>query len=276
VVNAWSANSFGESHLRGTLAPLRKPTRLAMLAAVLSRPAPSSAVASCSWAAPTPSARAASARRLPRRAFRSASAALLVRSDARCGRVVAGAIFAGPEPTEVARTLPSERVLVASLEAITAPVREDMTVMNANLMSIVGERHPMLKAAAKQIFGAGGKKLRPVLCFLVARATAQACGLRCAGGVPGGCARVRVAASDTSPVSGGPRSELTPQHRRLAEITEMIHTASLVHDDVLDDCSLRRGAGPGSLQPRPPSLPKRRGLPACTRSSRPHAPRARL
>ena len=38
------------------------------------------------------------------------------------------------------------------------------------------------------------------------------------------------------------RSDLTTEQRRLAEITEMIHTASLVHDDVLDECSVRRGA----------------------------------
>ncbi len=36
-------------------------------------------------------------------------------------------------------------------------------------------------------------------------------------------------------------SDISDRHRRLAEITEMIHTASLVHDDVLDECSLRRG-----------------------------------
>lgn len=33
---------------------------------------------------------------------------------------------------------------------------------------------------------------------------------------------------------------LTQRHRRLAEITEMIHTASLVHDDVVDEAALRR------------------------------------
>ena len=38
-----------------------------------------------------------------------------------------------------------------------------------------------------------------------------------------------------------PQGELTPRHRRLAEITEMIHTASLVHDDVVDEASTRRG-----------------------------------
>merc|ERR1719482_590939 len=36
--------------------------------------------------------------------------------------------------------------------------------------------------------------------------------------------------------------DITERQRRLAEITEMIHTASLVHDDVLDDCDTRRGA----------------------------------
>jgi len=38
-----------------------------------------------------------------------------------------------------------------------------------------------------------------------------------------------------------PDGELTARHRRLAEITEMIHTASLVHDDVVDEASTRRG-----------------------------------
>ncbi|GLC46314.1 hypothetical protein PLESTB_000998100 [Pleodorina starrii] len=99
------------------------------------------------------------------------------------------------------------------LSEILAPVTSDMERMNQNLKNVVGNRHPMLMAAAEQIFGAGGKKLRPVIVFLVAHSTAQREGL----------------------------TELTDKHRRLAEITEMIHTASLVHDDVLDECDIRRG-----------------------------------
>ena len=66
---------------------------------------------------------------------------------------------------------------IASAE-ILGPVREDMEQMAQNLKNIVGDRNPLLMAAAEQIFGAGGKKLRPAMVFLVARATIQLGGLR--------------------------------------------------------------------------------------------------
>ena len=101
-----------------------------------------------------------------------------------------------------------------AIDDITAPVMADMEQMRMNLRDIVGRKNPLLLAAADQIFGAGGKRLRPVLVFLVARATAQLMEM----------------------------PDIVDRQRRLAEITEMIHTASLVHDDVLDDCDTRRGA----------------------------------
>lgn len=92
-------------------------------------------------------------------------------------------------------------------------VADDLLTLNRNLQSIVGAENPVLMSAAEQIFGAGGKRMRPALVFLVSRATAGLVGLK----------------------------ELTKEHRRLAEIIEMIHTASLIHDDVLDDSDMRRG-----------------------------------
>ncbi|KAK3011378.1 hypothetical protein RJ639_012448 [Escallonia herrerae] len=92
-------------------------------------------------------------------------------------------------------------------------VAEDLLTLNNNLQSIVGAENPVLMSAAEQIFGAGGKRMRPALVFLVSRATAEIVGLK----------------------------ELTREHRRLAEIIEMIHTASLIHDDVLDESDMRRG-----------------------------------
>lgn len=64
------------------------------------------------------------------------------------------------------------------ISQIAAPVADDMTQMNHNLRHIVGDRSPMLMAAADQIFGAGGKKLRPMIVFLVARATAHMAGMK--------------------------------------------------------------------------------------------------
>lgn len=100
-----------------------------------------------------------------------------------------------------------------NLKDIRRPVDSDMEVCRQNLVDVVGRRHPLLRAAADQIFSAGGKRIRPLIVLLVARAT--------------------------FPVTG--MTDITERHRRLAEITEMIHTASLVHDDVLDECDIRRG-----------------------------------
>uniref|UniRef100_A0A0E0BR73 all-trans-nonaprenyl-diphosphate synthase [geranyl-diphosphate specific] n=1 Tax=Oryza glumipatula TaxID=40148 RepID=A0A0E0BR73_9ORYZ len=104
----------------------------------------------------------------------------------------------------------AERTSVSSLLEVVA---DDLLKLNNNLKSLVGAENPVLVSAAEQIFGAGGKRLRPALVFLVSRATAELAGLL----------------------------ELTTEHQRLAEIIEMIHTASLIHDDVIDDSGMRRG-----------------------------------
>lgn len=45
------------------------------------------------------------------------------------------------------------------------------------LLQVVGADNEMLMSAARQIFGAGGKRMRPALVFLVSRATSQLSGL---------------------------------------------------------------------------------------------------
>jgi all-trans-nonaprenyl-diphosphate synthase len=99
---------------------------------------------------------------------------------------------------------------MTSVATLLAPVEEDLKTLNHNLRQLIGARHPILSAAAEHLFQVGGKQLRPAVVLLIARAT----------------------------MADG---EITARHRRLAEITEMIHTASLVHDDVLDESETRRG-----------------------------------
>ncbi|KAL1817957.1 hypothetical protein ACET3Z_020531 [Daucus carota] len=107
----------------------------------------------------------------------------------------------------------SRNLKSVSVKNLFEIVADDLLVLNNNLQSIVGADNPVLMSAAEQIFSAGGKRMRPALVFLVSRATAEFVGLK----------------------------ELTKEHRRLAEIIEMIHTASLIHDDVLDESDMRRG-----------------------------------
>jgi all-trans-nonaprenyl-diphosphate synthase len=99
---------------------------------------------------------------------------------------------------------------MTSVTSLLAPVEADLQVLTENLKKLVGARHPILYAAAEYLFGAGGKRVRPAIVLLISRATML-------------------------------EQDITPRHRRLAEITEMIHTSSLVHDDVVDESELRRG-----------------------------------
>jgi all-trans-nonaprenyl-diphosphate synthase len=98
---------------------------------------------------------------------------------------------------------------MTSVTSLFASVEADLCVLAENLKNLVGARHPILRAAAEHLFGAEGKRVRPAIVFLISRATMV-------------------------------DSDITPRHRRLAEITEMIHTASLVHDDVVDESEVRR------------------------------------
>lgn len=94
--------------------------------------------------------------------------------------------------------------------SLFSPVEADLHILADNLKQLVGNDHPILSLAAEHLFGAGGKRIRPAIVLLVSRATML-------------------------------HDDIMPRHRRLAEITEMIHTASLVHDDVVDESEKRRG-----------------------------------
>jgi all-trans-nonaprenyl-diphosphate synthase len=99
---------------------------------------------------------------------------------------------------------------MTSRTLLFSPVEEDLRLLTENLKQLVGARHPILYAAAEHLFGAKGKRVRPAIVLLISRATMS-------------------------------NQEISSKHRRLAEITEMIHTASLVHDDVVDEAETRRG-----------------------------------
>jgi len=88
-----------------------------------------------------------------------------------------------------------------------APVEAQLGELQRRLLDVGTGGHPTFAAAVHHLFGSPGKLLRPTLVFLSARF--------------------------------GPANDREVV-LNLAQSLELVHTASLVHDDIVDDAALRR------------------------------------
>ena len=126
------------------------------------------------------------------------------------------------------------------VDSLSKSIREDL----------LGTDHPVLNKAASYFFGDadGGKKVRPLMVMLLSRALADTIGNIGAGS----CNGIETSTNGLTDVTNSnntlfsqplawQRQDLPQAQRRLAEISEMIHTASLFHDDVIDGSETRRG-----------------------------------
>jgi octaprenyl-diphosphate synthase len=99
-----------------------------------------------------------------------------------------------------------------ALGALLALVADDMAACNRAILARMTSPVALIPQLAAHIVAAGGKRLRPLLTL----AAARMCGYPAA------------------PDSGA-------RHVHLAACVEFIHTATLLHDDVVDESLLRRG-----------------------------------
>ncbi len=95
----------------------------------------------------------------------------------------------------------------ASLDSLSSLVAREMERVNALILSRTGSDVQMIPEVANHLIASGGKRIRPMLTI----AAAQLCGYRGDG------------------------------HIRLAASVEFMHTATLLHDDVVDESEMRRG-----------------------------------
>jgi octaprenyl-diphosphate synthase len=94
----------------------------------------------------------------------------------------------------------------ANGKASSALIADDLEAVERILHEELASADPYIQGLIAHLGHYRGKRLRPALLLLAARA----------------CGRV------------------TPEHRVLAAVVEMVHTATLVHDDILDNAALRR------------------------------------
>jgi octaprenyl-diphosphate synthase len=107
----------------------------------------------------------------------------------------------------VAVVLPFEPQGEPSIERLSKLVRADLQRVNDLIVSRTGSEVTMIPEVANHLISSGGKRLRPMLTL----STAALTGYRGEG------------------------------HIRLAAAVEFMHTATLLHDDVVDDSEMRRG-----------------------------------
>jgi octaprenyl-diphosphate synthase len=94
-----------------------------------------------------------------------------------------------------------------SLNACLARIADDMQQVDVVIRQSLSSQVPLINQISEYIIHSGGKRLRPALVLM-------------SGDLAGG---------------------VTPAHHQLAVIIEFIHTATLLHDDVVDASDLRRG-----------------------------------
>src|SRR5262245_2136786 len=92
------------------------------------------------------------------------------------------------------------------LRSLYAPIAADLGEVEALLQSELSSEYAFVDELVRYGARLGGKRLRPALVLLVAQSVGR----------------------------------VTREHRLLAAVVEMIHTATLIHDDVLDEALTRR------------------------------------
>jgi len=118
-----------------------------------------------------------------------------------------------PSPHATSTWTQGLKVVEPDLEHMTCNIKDMLAG------SMVHPTHPLLTKIASYYFGLKGKQLRPVIVLLICHA---------------------VSTPSLPPVSSSSSFKPEPAQLGLAQVVEMIHTGSLVHDDVLDEADTRR------------------------------------
>jgi octaprenyl-diphosphate synthase len=99
------------------------------------------------------------------------------------------------------------------MESPVRLIEEDLKTLESSIQELIATRVSFIKEIVNYIIKSGGKRVRPILVIL----TAKLCGYK------------------------------NEKHISYAAIIEFIHTATLLHDDVVDNAQTRRGSSTANI-----------------------------
>ncbi|MES1922426.1 hypothetical protein MHBO_003937, partial [Bonamia ostreae] len=111
-------------------------------------------------------------------------------------------------------------------------IKASLNEFTHNFTKIVSGQNPSLSAIMRHIVERSGKKLRPSITLLLSKAL-QNCS-------PTRSEKVARTA-DLADTNGLDYRGVFERQKRLSEIVELVHTGSILHDDVIDEADSRRG-----------------------------------
>lgn len=111
-----------------------------------------------------------------------------------------------------------------SLDRIYSHIRDELAVVEERLVEVANSSNKTISAAVMDILKAGGKRLRPALVLLSAKA----------------CNQIENDKHTRNSTAISPCAA-SARNIELAVAVELMHTASLIHDDVIDNADMRRG-----------------------------------
>ncbi len=165
--------------------------------------------------------------------FRAEASNHLSTNTAAQGEKPTSSVAAGTDQT-------ANLAAASAMMRVYQPIASDLKAVDARLHRELQSRYEALVPVLRHGTQLGGKRLRPALLLLSGIAAASPKESGSPNSPAPKVTSTEVASPDVASADQPSETKLSEDHIVMATVVEMVHTATLVHDDVLDNADTRR------------------------------------